>query len=375
MARRAAGLIAVAFLAAACGSSNPPVVLLTSPSPASASPTSPSAGSAPSPTPSPASAATRLVIQDYFRNQVRLAKFNAVDTAVVSGSFEEVVGGKAIILAGQKLLAVTAQGSVDTLGVLALNPNTAETAFVAVNPSLTEWAYSEVDSNLTSRIYVGSSGAEKLVSTIPSVDQTEYQAFAWNPSGVYLVKQATGLGGAGPYLEYRFPLVRLDPTTGQITQVSPACVAEGVLDDGTLLCKTTTGGLEVRATNGSSHVIQVAAATSGGNGVFTHLTLSPDHQRMVAVRNGNSNPDLVNYQMVTAAISGTTVTPYGLADFYPGGWLPDGRVVAKHLCYTFQQNSGPCDKSLDGTYFVSADGASRTLFYKLLENSDVVAAV
>ena len=143
-----------------------------------------------------------------------------------------------------------------------------------------------------------------------------------------------------------------------------------------MLCRTQTGGLEVRSASGSSHTVQIGtSATGGGNGVYSRLTLSPDATRFVAARNGNSNSDLVNYQMATGALSGSSVTTFGPADFYPDAWLPDGRIVADHLCWDFQNNGGPCTASLNGTYFVSADGKSKTLFFKLAEGASVVATV
>ena len=46
---------------------------------------------------------------------------------------------------------------------------------------------------------------------------------------------------------------------------------------------------------------------------------------------------------------------------------------ADHFCWTMQGNGGRCDQSLDGTYIYSADGLTRTLFYKLAGGSSVVA--
>ena len=84
---------------------------------------------------------------------------------------------------------------------------------------------------------------------------------------------------------------------------------------------------------------------------------------------------LVNYQMVAADLSSTNASVFGPIDFYPDAWLPDGRLVADHVCWTFQGDGGPCDASLDGTYIVSENGQSRTLFYKLAQSSFVVASM
>jgi hypothetical protein len=319
---------------------------------------------------------------DNTHNQVRLAMLNATDVATVPGQFVGVVGDRAIVVNGLDLLAVSPAGAVTKLGQLAGHVEWSGVGSVAVNPSLSQWLYTVVDlSNLISQIHLGAPTGDKVIATAPSPDgNTFYQPFAWNASGAYMVKEGTGLGGVGPFLEYHFPLVRINLSTGQITEVSPACVAEMVLDDGTFLCRNLTtglqtGGLEVRSPSGSDHVIQISTGSSGGQGVYSRLTVTADQRHVVAARNGSSDPALINYQMVAADLSASGVTVFGVSDFLPDTWLPDGRLIADHLCWTFQENGGPCDQSLDGTYIVSADGHTRTLFYKLAPGSSVVASV
>ena len=102
--------------------------------------------------------------------------------------------------------------------------------------------------------------------------------------------------------------------------------------------------------------------------------MSSDHRRVVALRNGSADP-VINYQMAVAALSSTAGVAFGSIDYAPDAWLPDGRVVAEHVCVPAYFGGGACDQGLDGTYLVSADGTSRTLFYKLAEGSYVVAYV
>ena len=387
---RKSWIFALALLLTACGQTSP-VAVITSPSPpassgnagptpspsASPSQSSPQPSSNPNPTSSPAGAATRLVIQDYAKSQVRLARFDAVDVATFPGNFDGVVGGEVVVVNGQNLLAVSGTGAVRTLGRLAAAPEWSGPGTVAVSPNLGQWLYTIVNfTNLTSVVHLASPTSDRVIATFASPDGNAfYQPFTWNTSGTYMVAEATGLGGVGPFLEYHFPLVKLDVTTGRLTGVSPTCVAERVLDDGTMICRTSTGGVEVRSPSGASHTIQVGTATSGGNGIYSRLTVSPDQTRFVAARNGNANPNLVNYQIVAGALSGTSAAVFGPADFYPDVWLPDGRIVADHLCWTFQQDGGPCNAALDGTYFLSADGKTQTLFFKLSQGASVAASV
>lgn len=314
---------------------------------------------------------------DYSRTQVRLALENATDIASVSGQFDGVVAGQAIVLDGVNLLVVSRTGSVGKLGQLAGAPQWTGAGTVAVSPNLSQWIYTVPDTpSLTSRIHLGTAAGDSVIATVPSPDGNAfYQAFAWNGSGVYMVKEGTGLGGVGPFLDFRFPLAKLDLSNGQVTLVSPTCVAELVLDDGTLVCRNSTGGIDVRSPSGATHTIQIAKGTSGVDAAWSRLTLTADQRHVVASRNGSSNSSLVNFQMVAADLSSTSAGVFGPIDFYPDAWLPDGRLVADHQCWTFQGDGGPCDASLDGTYIFSADGQSHTLFYKLSQSSFVAAAM
>lgn len=336
---------------------------------------SPSASSNPAVT--PASGDVRLVIVDYTHDQVRLARLDATDTAAVTGQLDGVVAGQVIVLNGRSLLAVPRVGTVKTLGQLAGAPEWIGPGTVAVNPSISQWIYTLTDSSWRSQIHLGTPGSDRVVATLPSPDGYDfYAAFAWNASGVYMIKQATGLGGAGPFLEYHMPLARLDLTSGSVAMVSPQCVAEQVLDDGTMLCRNTNpgGSVEVRSPSGSTHNIQLSTGTTASNGVFTRLTLSPDSRHVVVARNGSHDP-VINYQMAVANLSSTGASAFGPIDYVPDVWLPDGRVVAEHVCVPADFGGGACDQSVDGTYFVSADGKNSTLFFKLAQASYVVAYV
>lgn len=353
----ATGALVAILLTTACGSSKPA---------ASSSAATPSK-------PHSSHAASALVIHDYANNQVRIARFDATDVGATTGTFDGVVAEEAIVHNGRDLLAMTAGGSVRTLGHLVATPECCGPWTVAVDPSLKQWIYTIADGTTwTSQIHVGTAHGDRVIATVPSPDGSDfYQAFAWNRSGVYLVKQQTGLGGVGPFLEYHFPLARLDLASGKINMVSPSCIAERVLDDGTLMCTTMSGGLEVRSPSGTSHVIQVAPA-SAGVASYSRLTLAPDQRHFAAARNGSTDPDMVNYQIVTGDLRSSAVGVFGPIDFYPDTWLPDGRLVADHLCWTLTGNSAPCDQSLDGAYFLSPDGQTRSLFYKLAPSSSVV---
>ena len=314
---------------------------------------------------------------DYAHNQVRLALQNANDIGAVTGQFDGVVGGRVIVVNRTDLLAVSRAGVVSKLGNLAGQPEWTGVGTVAVNSNLSQWIYTLTDlTSFTSRIHLGTPSGDTVIATVPSPDGSDfYQALTWNASGAYLVKQGTGLGGVGPFLEYHFPLARIDVSSGKVMVVSPECIAELVLNDGTALCRNRTGGVEVRSPSGSTHVIQLSKGTSGFDGAYSRLTLTSDQQHFVAARNGSTDPAFVNYQIAQADLSSSSAAVFGPIDFYPDAWLSDGRLVADHLCWTFQQNGGPCDQSLDGTYFLSGDGKTRILFYKLGHGSVVAAAI
>src|SRR5438105_2256002 len=370
MALRTSAVVIAAVLVGACGSppsagsARSPLGAIVSPS----VPSSPGSVPASSPSPAPAPVAPLLVIWDIAQTQVRLARMDATDVATVQGQYLGIAGGQVIIGNGTTLQALDRTGKVRKLGQLAGTPNQSDKAPVAVKPDLSQWLYTLTDDKWTSRIHLGTPTGDTLIATIPSPDgNLYYQAYAWNASGVYMVKEATGLGGASPFLEYHFDLAKFDLTTNRVTDVSPACSAYGVLDDGTMICRTSyeSGQLEVRSASGIKHSIQIALGNDAASAnEFWKVFVSPDGKRLVAGRNGAKDP-VLNYQMAEADLAASTLASFGPLDYNPDAWLPDGRVVAEHQCVYIDWGAGPCSASLDGTYVFSADGKSRTLFYKL----------
>src|SRR5437773_10002175 len=102
------------------------------------------------------------------------------------------------------------------------------------------------------------SDSEIAAVPAPATD-TSYAAFTWNASGVYLTQQPTGLGGAGPFLEYRFSLAKFDLNSQKVTIVSPTCTVYAVLDDGTMICRRSfaEGRIDVRSPAGATHFLQL----------------------------------------------------------------------------------------------------------------------
>jgi hypothetical protein len=321
----------------------------------------------------------RLVIEDVVNGEVRLARLDATRTATIKGHYDGIVSGKVIVVDGRTLESVNHSGAVTRLGVLAVSPLWQGPGTVVVKPDLTQWLYTIVDNNTwTSRIHLGSASGDRVIATIPSPDGNAFfQPFAWNASGVYMVKEATGLGGAGPFLEYHFDLATFDMGSNRVAVVSPDCIAYEVLTDGTFICgRAAQGYLEVRSPAGQTRKIQL---TMGGSAndydywAYSHVALSPDERRLIAGRNGAKDP-VINYQMVVADLAASSATVFGPLDYLPDTWLPDGRIVADHWCVQFE-GAGPCDETLNGTYIFSADGKSRTLFFKLKQGSTVVGYV
>jgi hypothetical protein len=183
-----------------------------------------------------------------------------------------------------------------------------------------------------------------------------------------LVRQPVGIGGAGPFLEYDFPLAKFDMKSGRVTDFSPTCIVHAVLDDGTLICgrPSVGGSIEIRSPSGRTHVIQLATGGGPYGDSYVRVAVSPDHTRVIAGRNGSKDP-VINYQVAIADLtaSSSSARAFGPLDYLPNAWLPDGRVVAEHTCAYSGWGGGPCDAKLDGTYFFSADGATHSLFYKL----------
>lgn len=336
-------------------------------------------GASPSPShgPTPAPADVRLVISDYNRVEVRLARLDATRTATVKGQYDGIVAGKVIVLNGTTLEALSRNGTVKKLGQLAAKPDWVGVGTVAVNPELSQWLYAIHDDASTAKIHLGTETSDRVVATLPSPNgNAYYQPFTWNASGVYMVRQGVGLGGAGPFLEYDFPLAKFDLTSGRVTDVSPQCIVHGMLDDGTMVCgQPSTGGqIEIRAASGQSHLIQLGTGGGPSNDLYVSVAVSPDHTRLIAGRNGSKDP-VINYQMAIADLTSSSARAFGPLDYLPRAWLPDGRVVAEHTCSYAGWGGGPCNAKLDGTYLFSADGAIHSLFFKLAAGASVVGDI
>ena len=366
----------LAFLVAACWPSGPG----STGQPSGTTPSASAPSATPSHAPSPAAADLRVVIQDYTNIEVRLTRLNATRTAVVKGQFDGIVSGKVIVVNGRTLESVSNNGAVKKLGQLPTAPAWLGPGTVTLKPDLSQWIYTVTDNDTwTSHIHLGNATSDQVIASIPSPDGNAfYQPFAWNASGMYMVKQATGLGGAGPFLEYRFPMAMFNPTTGKVTMVSPDCRAYGVLDDGTLICgQNGAGYLEVRPPSGPTKKIQVTIGgppNSTDATSYVHVSVSPDARRLVVGRNGAKDP-VINYQMAIADLTASSAQAFGPLDYLPDAWLPDGRVIATHTCAYADWGGGPCNASLDGTYIFSADGASHSLFFKLKQGSVVVGYI
>ena len=315
-----------------------------------------------------------LVIQDYSRSEVRLARIDAVDVETAKGQFQSMVAASVIVLNGTCLQLMN-RGGVTTLGRLPAPPS-GSGRDVLVSPDLTQWIYALVDANQTSHIHLRTPSGDTVIADLPSPDgNASWVPFAWNASGIYLVRQPTGIGGAGPFIDFRFEIAKLDRSSGRLGAISPSCVAYRVFDDGTMVCRSSTAGnIEVRSPSGQSHLIQVTTGSTGTNAAYDRVTFSADGKRVIVARNGVKDP-VINYEMAVADLTASTATSFGPLDYVPDTWLPDGRVIADHMCVYSGFGGGPCNAGLDATYVFSSDGASHTLFYKLASGSQVVAYI
>jgi hypothetical protein len=317
-----------------------------------------------------------LVIQDYSRGEVRLARLDAVDVETAKGQVQSMIGASVILLNGTCLQLMN-RGGVSTLSHLPAPPSgSGHDVFLSPDLSLTQWIYALVDTNQTSHIHLGTSSGDTVIADIPSPDgNASWVPFAWNASGIYLVRQPTGIGGAGPFIDFRFEIAKLDRSSGRLVAISPSCAAYRVFDDGTMVCRSSTpGNIEVRSPSGQSHLIQVTSGSTGTNVAYNRVTFSPNGKRVIVAHNGAKDP-VINYEMAAADLSASTATSYGPMDYVPDIWLPDGRVVADHMCVYSGFGGGPCNQGLDATYVFSSDGTSHTLFYKLASGSQVVAYI
>lgn len=340
------------------------------------------------PSPAPSASDPRLVIADlvdpnvanFTSAEARLVKLDGTVTASVKGLYVGMVGSTVIVLQGNSLEAIGRDGSVQQLGQLAVTPEWLGEGTVVVNPQMSEWLYSVRDNASTATVHLGTQTSDRVIATLPSPNGNAfYRPFAWNARGVYMVRQPVGIGGAGPFLEYHFPLAKFDMTTGRATDVTPECLAYAVLDDGSMICSQPNpqGRIDVRSSSGQDNVIQVSGGVMGQSydtGAYIKVVVSPETKRLLAGRDGSKDP-VINYQMAVANFSSSTASAFGPLDYLPDAWLADGRVVADHRCAAGFGDTDACDANLAGTYVFSADGSTHSLLFKGAPYATVVGSI
>src|ERR1700674_5613291 len=165
---RAIGVALAAMILAACGATNqnPSNRSPVPGAPTAAVTTQPSASAAQRPSPAPVD--PRLVIADFTRVQVRLARIDATDTATVNGRYDGIVSDQVIVLDGTTLQALNRNGTVTKLGQLAATPDWGGVGTVVVDPRLSQWLYAIHDNASNASIHLGTPTNDRVIATLPS---------------------------------------------------------------------------------------------------------------------------------------------------------------------------------------------------------------
>ena len=186
-------------------------------------------------------------------------------------------------------------GAPEVIGQVTLTNQFDDVSF-AVSPSGECWILSDTshDSNGdgTSRLYVDVDGASPaLLTTLTRSAMVNggfgggYRVLRWDPAGVLLGTDPTGVGGAGPFLNDEYTLatvVRLDPLT--VTRSPPLCASGrfgDVAPDGMVACLTGEGSdaeIVVTPPQGSPSSIDTSIQFAGhlqfvgGSSLLTYCT-------------------------------------------------------------------------------------------------------
>jgi hypothetical protein len=191
------------------------------------------------------------------------------------------------------LLGLT--GEPENIGQVTLTDQFDDASF-AVSPSGQCWILSDTSYDSagdgSSRLYVAVDGASPTLLTTLTRPVTlnggfggGYRVLRWDPSGVLLGTDPTGVGGAGPFLNDGYTLatmVRLDPLT--VTLSSSLCASGrfgDVAPDGTVACVTDEGSdaeIAVTPPQGSPSSIATGIKLAGhvqfvgGSSLLTYCT-------------------------------------------------------------------------------------------------------
>jgi hypothetical protein len=201
---------------------------------------------------------------------------------VIAGATVAGVGSRGVYIreAGGTLSRLQVDGTLHPLGALPGQPSD-DVAGLAESPDGSRWAYSVVsfsssDGNVTatSRIYIGAEGASPVLAatlTRPNLASGfggGYRVMRWDPAGLLLGTDPTGVGGLGPFIGEgyaRASVVRMDPLTATLSSpLAPSgCQFGDVAGDGSVACSTRSG-IQVIRPDGTSAASTLNVTTPAG---------------------------------------------------------------------------------------------------------------
>jgi hypothetical protein len=255
-----------------------------------------------------------------------------------------VVGHHVYFVDGTDVKAVAADGSIHTVTTLLLpdlstmygsalgltiSPNEGEVAYgyaVGINSSGTTYA---------SRVFVAHvGGSPDPLLDVPADPTGFLLPFAWTNGGLWVSHTPIGLGGVGPFLNFRGLNPSLvDVNSGVIGPIANGCPAASLPSDrpnGAFVCATSGNqGLAVSLPDGSSRTLPNPAPSLQ----LGDLTLSADGAALaVGTAMVNSSGDVGwSYQRIWVAATNSgrwsSVAPVGTL---PVIWLDDSTLLVGH---------------------------------------------